>query len=233
MRVRGRQAALPCRVGRGSPRSQPVTPSVPCPLARGRQTGALVPLTPAALKLGSGRVGNRRVKAPPPASAPTSRVIDGPRRKPVGSVERSTETSRVSSHVPACVPPTGGSSYLARSRAQTTLWFYPCSAPDKGPGARLGRRGSNLLAQDRVQDRVACALMFVPAWKAMPSSTPRRRAIVSRRSHTPSRAQRMKIWAAVHQGPSSAGAAPRFAPFWQRQTMASTVRRRSEGGTLA
>jgi len=80
---------------------------------------------------------------------------------------------------------------------------------------------------------LACALMLVPSRNVMPSSTPRSCAMVSRRSHTPSLAQRMKIWAAFHHGPSSAGMARHFAPFVQRQMIASTVRRRSEGGTLA
>ena len=67
----------------------------------------------------------------------------------------------------------------------------------------------------------------------MPSWTPRAWAAASSRSHTPSRAQRMNVCAAIHHGPSSAGMARHFAPFRQRQTMASTVRRRFEGGTLA
>jgi hypothetical protein len=43
----------------------------------------------------------------------------------------------------------------------------------------------------------------------------------------------MNVCAAVHQGPSSAGMARHFAPFRQRQMIASTVRRRFDGGTLA
>jgi hypothetical protein len=42
----------------------------------------------------------------------------------------------------------------------------------------------------------------------------------------------MKSWAARHHGPSSAGTARHFAPFACRQTIASTVRRRSRGGVL-
>ena len=80
---------------------------------------------------------------------------------------------------------------------------------------------------------LACARIEVPSRKAMPSSTPRSCARLSRRSHTPSRAQRMKIWAAFHHGPSSSGTARHLAPFVQRQMIASTVRLRSEGGTLA
>ena len=43
----------------------------------------------------------------------------------------------------------------------------------------------------------------------------------------------MKIRAALRQGPSSAGMARHLAPFRQRHRMASTVRRRSDGGTFA
>ena len=66
----------------------------------------------------------------------------------------------------------------------------------------------------------------------MPSSTPRACAASSSRGHTPSLAHRMKSWAARHHGPSSAGTARHFAPFACRQTIASTVRRRSRGGVL-
>src|SRR5918998_6090916 len=53
------------------------------------------------------------------------------------------------------------------------------------------------------------------------------------RSQTPSLDQRMKIWAAIHQGPSSAGSARHLAPFACRHRIALMVRRRSDGGTLA
>ncbi len=43
----------------------------------------------------------------------------------------------------------------------------------------------------------------------------------------------MNVCAAIHQGPSSAGTARHLAPFRQRQMIASTVRRRFDGGTLA
>lgn len=43
----------------------------------------------------------------------------------------------------------------------------------------------------------------------------------------------MKVWAAIHQGPSSAGIALHFAPFSCRQMIAAMVRRRWRGGTLA
>src|SRR5829696_4405351 len=42
----------------------------------------------------------------------------------------------------------------------------------------------------------------------------------------------MKICAALHQGPSSAGMARHLAPFWWRHRMAERVRRRSCGGVL-
>jgi hypothetical protein len=77
------------------------------------------------------------------------------------------------------------------------------------------------------------ARMDVPSRKAMPSSTPRACAIPSSRSHTPSRDQRMKVCAAIHQGPNSSGKARHFAPFWCRQMMAEIVRRRLLGGTFA
>src|SRR3954471_13084828 len=66
----------------------------------------------------------------------------------------------------------------------------------------------------------------------MPSWTPRSWARTSRRSHTPSLDQRMKVWAAIHQGPSSAGTARHLAPFVCRQRMALIVRRRLDEGTL-
>ncbi|CAO4137915.1 hypothetical protein DHODJN_00120 [Methylorubrum extorquens] len=47
----------------------------------------------------------------------------------------------------------------------------------------------------------------------MPSATPRSCTRSSSRSHTPARAQRMKICAACHQGPNSSGMARHFAPF--------------------
>ena len=46
----------------------------------------------------------------------------------------------------------------------------------------------------------------------------------------------MKVRAAIHHGPSSAGIGRHFAvfaPFRHRHTIASTVRRRFEGGTFA
>ncbi len=67
----------------------------------------------------------------------------------------------------------------------------------------------------------------------MPSSTAPACATASMRSQTPSRAQRMKVWAAIHHGPSSAGSERHFAPFWCRQRIALTVRRRLLGGTFA
>ena len=79
---------------------------------------------------------------------------------------------------------------------------------------------------------LGCALIEVPSRNAMPSSTPRACAASSSRGHTPSLAHRMKSWAARHHGPSSAGTARHFAPFACRQTIASTVRRRSRGGVL-
>jgi hypothetical protein len=42
----------------------------------------------------------------------------------------------------------------------------------------------------------------------------------------------MKSCAARHHGPSSAGTARHFAPFACRQTIASTVRRKSRGGVF-
>lgn len=80
---------------------------------------------------------------------------------------------------------------------------------------------------------LACGLMFVPWRKAIPSSTPRFSAMSSRRSYPPSFAQRMKVCAAFHHDPRATGTARHFAPFVPRQMIASTVRLRSEGGTLA
>ncbi len=118
----------------------------------------------------------------------------------------------------ACVRDHDGLGAKAAARAPKRLTFSAASArsPFLDPPAAL-----------------ACALMFVPSRKAIPSSTPRSCARLSRRSQTPNLAQRMKICAAFHHGPSSSGTARHFAPFWQRQRMASTVRLRSEGGTFA
>lgn len=66
----------------------------------------------------------------------------------------------------------------------------------------------------------------------MPSWTPWAWTAASSRGQTPSLAQRMKSWAAVHHGPYSAGTARQAAPFLCRQMIASIVRRRSRGGTL-
>ena len=72
-----------------------------------------------------------------------------------------------------------------------------------------------------------CARMMVPSMKTMPSAgQPATFAASKRRSQTPSLDQRMKVWAAIHQGPNSAGMARHLAPFCMRQTIASTVRRR-------
>src|SRR4051794_31515555 len=119
------------------------------------------------------------------------------------------------------------------------------AAPPVGDHARLGAE-----AAARAAERLApvpfargppflgapaalgCALIEVPSRNAMPSSTPRACAASSSRCHAPSLDQRMKSWAARHQGPSSAGIARHFAPFACRQTIASTVRRRSRGGVL-
>jgi hypothetical protein len=77
-----------------------------------------------------------------------------------------------------------------------------------------------------------CARTLVPSRNTMPSAIPRSCTRVSQRSQTPALAQRMKIWAALHQGPSSSGTDRHLAPFWCRQRMAETVRRRSCGGVL-
>ncbi|GJE68234.1 HTH-type transcriptional activator RhaS [Methylorubrum aminovorans] len=67
----------------------------------------------------------------------------------------------------------------------------------------------------------------------MPSCTPRSCTRASRHSHTPARAQRMKICAARHHGPNSSGLARHLAPFWCRYRMAESVRCRSCGGVIA
>src|SRR3954469_5977353 len=74
--------------------------------------------------------------------------------------------------------------------------------------------------------------MLVPSRNVIPSWTPRVWARSSRRSHTPRRAQRRKVWAARDHGPRSAGMARHLAPFWCRQTIADSVRRRSFGCVL-
>src|SRR5215217_149456 len=43
----------------------------------------------------------------------------------------------------------------------------------------------------------------------------------------------MKVWAAIHQGPSASGRERHFAPLSWRQMIALIVRRRCRGGTLA
>src|ERR1700712_1401923 len=77
------------------------------------------------------------------------------------------------------------------------------------------------------------ARMFVPSRNVIPSCTPRSWTSVSRRSHTPSRDQRMKVWAAIHHGPSSFGTARHLAPLSCRHRIALIVRRRCCGGTFA
>ena len=82
-----------------------------------------------------------------------------------------------------------------------------------------------------------CARMVVPSRvrgtasdavrPAMPSATPRACAASGRRSQTPRWPQRLKVWAAIHHGPGSAGMARQVAPFRCRQMIASIVRRRS------
>src|SRR3954453_12982124 len=74
--------------------------------------------------------------------------------------------------------------------------------------------------------------MLVPSRNVIPSWTPRCWARSSRRSQTPRRAQRRKVWAARDHGPSSAGMARHLAPFSCRQTIADSVRRRSFGCVL-
>src|SRR3954465_12632018 len=74
--------------------------------------------------------------------------------------------------------------------------------------------------------------MLVPSRNVIPSWTPRCWARSSRRSQTPRRAQRMKVWAARDHGPRSAGMARHLAPFSCRQTIADSVRRRSFGCVL-
>jgi hypothetical protein len=72
-----------------------------------------------------------------------------------------------------------------------------------------------------------CARRMVPSMKTMPSAGRLSALAASKnRSQTPSLDQRMKVWAAIHQGPSSAGMARHLAPFCMRQTIASKVRRR-------
>src|SRR3954452_12973937 len=74
--------------------------------------------------------------------------------------------------------------------------------------------------------------MLVPSRNVIPSWTPRVWARSSRRSQTPRRAQRRKVWAARDHGPRSAGMARHLAPFSCRQTIADSVRRRSFGCVL-
>ena len=70
--------------------------------------------------------------------------------------------------------------------------------------------------------------MLVPSRKAIPASTPLRCcANSSNRSQAPSRDQRLKVCAAIHQGPNAAGIWRHFAPLSCRQMIASMVRRRS------
>ncbi len=70
--------------------------------------------------------------------------------------------------------------------------------------------------------------MLVPSRKAIPASTPPRCcANSSNRSQAPSRDQRLKVCAAIHQGPNAAGIWRHFAPLSCRQMIASMVRRRS------
>jgi hypothetical protein len=72
-----------------------------------------------------------------------------------------------------------------------------------------------------------CARMMVLSMKTMPSAgQPAALAASKKRSQTPSLDQRMKVWAAIHQGPNSTGMARHLAPFCMRQTIASNVRRR-------
>jgi hypothetical protein len=59
-----------------------------------------------------------------------------------------------------------------------------------------------------------CARMSLPSKKVLPNCTPRSCAIVSSRSHTPSLPHRIKVCAAVHQGPSSARRLLHFPSFW-------------------
>jgi hypothetical protein len=72
-----------------------------------------------------------------------------------------------------------------------------------------------------------CARMLVPSRNAMPNSMPPFWAASSRRSQTPRWPQRLKVCAAIHQGPSSGGMLRHFAPLPCRQMIASIVRRRS------
>ncbi len=53
----------------------------------------------------------------------------------------------------------------------------------------------------------------------------------STRSHTPSLDQRLKVCAAIHHGPCSAGRLRHLAPLSCRHRIAPTVRRNSRGGT--
>jgi hypothetical protein len=69
-----------------------------------------------------------------------------------------------------------------------------------------------------------CARMMVLSMKTMPSAAAS--AASKKRSQTPRLDQRMKVCAAIHHGPNSAGMARHLAPFSMRQTIASKVRRR-------
>src|SRR4051812_44675133 len=69
--------------------------------------------------------------------------------------------------------------------------------------------------------------MVVPSRNAIPSLTPLRCcARCSRRSQTPWRLQRLKVCAAIHQGPRCGGMLRHFAPLSCRQMITSMVRRR-------
>jgi hypothetical protein len=74
---------------------------------------------------------------------------------------------------------------------------------------------------------------FVPSRNVIPSWTPRSCTKPGRRFQAPSRAQRMKVWSAIHQGPSSTNGARPLASFSCRQRIAVMVRRRCIEGALA
>jgi hypothetical protein len=77
-----------------------------------------------------------------------------------------------------------------------------------------------------------CARTLVPSRNTLPRLIPDRCTRSSSCSQTPFFAHRMKVCAAPHHGPSSAGMLRHFAPFSCRQRIASIVRRRLRGGVL-
>ena len=199
--------------------------------------------------------GSARRRMPCP-TAP-HRGSQSPRPPAIPAAEAAAPLRMVSAH-PAPAPGPAFAPWSCFQRRRPTI-TRACAA---GPGRTALRRGARVVDRGGLENRCAfagtvgsnptlsasmcvqstdkaapaalgCARMNAASRNVMPCWRPRSWTRASRRPHTPRQAQRMKVCAAIHHGPRSAGSIRHPAPLSWRQRIAPAVRRRCRDATLA